>query len=53
MQNEKIRTGLTVRAFFGLGVMAIAFLVLIVRILSLQTFDFDYYKNKVIDQLTT
>ena len=53
MQNEKIGTGLTIRAFIGLAVMAIAFLALIVRIFSLQTVDFDYYKNKVIDQLTT
>ena len=53
MQNEKIGTGLTIRAFIGLAVMAVAFLALIVRIFSLQTVDFDYYKNKVIDQLTT
>jgi stage V sporulation protein D (sporulation-specific penicillin-binding protein) len=53
MQNEKISTRLTKRAFVGLAVMAVAFLALIVRIFSLQTFDFEYYKNKVIDQLTT
>jgi cell division protein FtsI/penicillin-binding protein 2 len=53
MQNEKINTGLTIRAYVGLSVMAIAFLALLVRIFSLQTLDFDYYKNKVIDQLTT
>ncbi len=53
MQNEKISTGLTIRAYVGLAVMAIAFLALLVRIFSLQTLDFDYYKNKVIDQLTT
>ncbi len=53
MQPTKISTKLTKRAFFALFAVGIAFLVLIIRILSLQTVDFDYYQNKVIDQLTT
>lgn len=53
MQNTKISTKLTARAFCALAVIAVAFLVLIIRIFCLQTVDFDYYKNKVVDQLTT
>ena len=53
MQSTKISTKLTRRSFFGLGVIACAFLVLIIRIFCLQTVDFDYYKDKVLDQLTT
>lgn len=53
MQSTKISTKLTKRAFLALAVIAFAFLVLIIRIFCLQTVDFDYYKNKVLDQLTT
>ncbi len=53
MQSTKISTKLTIRAFFALAVVALAFLVLIIRILCLQTLDFDYYQGKVLDQLTT
>ncbi len=53
MQNAKISTKLTKRAFVALAVVAFAFLVLIIRIFCLQTVDFDYYRNKVLDQLTT
>ena len=53
MQSTKISTKLTRRSFFGLGVIACAFLILIIRIFCLQTVDFDYYKDKVLDQLTT
>ena len=37
----------------ALVAIAAVFLGLIVRIFCLQTVDFDYYKNKVLDQLTT
>lgn len=53
MQSTKISTKLTARAFIGLGVIACAFLILMIRILCLQTVDFEYYRNKVLDQLTT
>lgn len=53
MQSTKISTKLTKRAIFALVVIVFAFLVLIIRIFCLQTVDFDYYKNKVLDQLTT
>ncbi len=53
MQSTRISTKLTGRAFFGLSVVAVLFLVLIIKILGLQTVDFEYYRNKVLDQLTT
>jgi len=53
MQSTRISTKLTKRAFGGLAVIAVAFLVLVIRIFCLQTVDFDYYRNKVLDQLTT
>ena len=53
MQSTKISTKLTRRVFIALGLIAVAFLGLIIRIFCLQTVDFDYYKNKVLDQLTT
>ncbi len=53
MQPTKISTKLTKRAVFALVFVALGFLVLIVRIFCLQTVDFDYYQNKVLDQLTT
>ena len=39
--------------FFGLFCVAVLFLILILKIFSLQTVDFEYYRNKVLDQLTT
>lgn len=53
MQSTRISTKLTRRAFFGLIIVAVLFLGLILKILSLQTIDFEYYRNKVLDQLTT
>ena len=53
MQSTRISTKLTRRAFFGLICVAVLFLGLILKILSLQTVDFEYYRNKVLDQLTT
>lgn len=53
MQSTRISTKLTKKAFGGLAVIAIAFLALIIRIFCLQTVRFDYYRNKVLDQLTT
>jgi stage V sporulation protein D (sporulation-specific penicillin-binding protein) len=53
MQSTRISTKLTKRAFFGLFVVAVLFLGLILKILGLQTVDFEYYRNKVLDQLTT
>ena len=53
MQSTRISTKLTRRAFFGLIIVAVLFLGLILKILSLQTVDFEYYRNKVLDQLTT
>ena len=52
MQSTRISTKLTRRAFFGLICVAVLFLGLILKILSLQTVDFEYYRNKVLDQLT-
>ena len=53
MQKARISTKITIRAFIVLALIAAAFLVLIARIFCLQTVSFDYYKNKVVDQLTT
>ena len=53
MQSTRISTKLTKRAFFGLFIVAALFLGLILKILGLQTVDFEYYRNKVLDQLTT
>lgn len=53
MQTTKISTKLTKRAFGALAVIAVCFIGLMIRILCLQTVDFDYYHNKVLDQLTT
>ena len=53
MQSTRISTKLTGRAFFGLFFVAVLFLGLILKIFSLQTVDFEYYRNKVLDQLTT
>lgn len=53
MQPTKISTKLTSRAIFALAFVGLGFLVLIVRIFCLQTVDFEYYQNKVLDQLTT
>jgi len=53
MQSTRISTKLTKKAFFGLALFALIFLALIIRIFCLQTVNFDYYRNKVLDQLTT
>lgn len=53
MQKARISTKITIRAFIVLALVAAAFLGLIIRIFSLQTVSFEYYKNKVVDQLTT
>ena len=53
MQSTRISTKLTRRAFFGLSIVAVLFLGLILKIFGLQTVDFEYYRNKVLDQLTT
>ena len=53
MQKARISTKITVRAIIVLALIVIAFLFLMVHIFCLQTVSFDYYKNKVVDQLTT
>lgn len=53
MHSTRISTKLTRRAFVGLSIVAVLFLGLILKIFGLQTVDFEYYRNKVLDQLTT
>ena len=53
MQKARISTKITIRAIIVLLLIAAAFAYLMYEILILQTVSFDYYKNKVVDQLTT
>ncbi len=55
MKGEKIRisTKLVVRSYILFAVIIIAFVLLALRIFTIQTVNFDYYQQKVINQLTT
>lgn len=49
----KIGTKLVLRSYMLFALIIAAFVLLAYRILSIQTVNFDYYQQKVIDQLTT
>lgn len=49
----KISTSLIKRSYFIFACITLAFVLLAVRIFTIQTVNFDYYQQKVIDQLTT
>ena len=53
MQKARISTKITVRAIIVLALIVGLFAYLIFKLFILQTVSFDYYKNKVVDQLTT
>lgn len=49
----KISTSLIKRSYFIFACITLAFVLFAVRIFTIQTVNFDYYQQKVIDQLTT
>ncbi len=55
MRGEKTRisTRLVLRSYFAFAVIIIVFVLLALRIFTIQTVNFDYYQQKVINQLTT
>lgn len=53
MKRTRISTALVRRAYIVFACIVAGFAVVAIRILSLQTVDFDFYQKKVVDQLTT
>ena len=53
MAPNSISTGAIRRSTIIGLIVALVFLILLVRILLIQTVDFDRYQSKVLDQLTT
>lgn len=49
----KISTSLIKRSYIIFACITLAFVLLAIRIFTIQTVNFDYYQQKVIDQLTT
>lgn len=53
MSRTRISTRLAKRAYCVFGCIVLGFVIVAIRILSLQTINFEYYQKKVVDQLTT
>ena len=52
-KNEPVSAGIVSRSFTLLIIVSVMFAVLLIRILLLQTLEYDRYQKKVVEQITT